>query len=278
MLINHLSHAKVPVPGFLWSWATSTLYGQFLATVRQRLSPAERQNRSRINEGEISKNYTKEQIEAILREEDFEYHRVNLPYGLSTPGMDRSPTSDLIFPESLAGKTVLDVGCGLGFFSFDAEARQASKVVGLELKESRLRQALLLKDILGSKVEFQQRDILSDPPKETFDFVLLLNVIHHLKTPEQFLRQLASLTRERLIIEFPTFADPKFKRLIGVVFPFRYNRLPLIGVSSLSKADQTFVFSPPALKAVLLEHERLFAKVDIIKSPLRGRALAICCK
>jgi SAM-dependent methyltransferase len=192
--------------------------------------------------------------------------------------MDRSPTSDLIFPESLAGKTVLDVGCGLGFFSFDAEARQASKVVGLELKESRLSKALLLKDILGSNVEFQQRDILSDPLKETFDYVLLLNVIHHLKTPEQFLRQLASLTRERLIIEFPTLADPKFKRLIGMVFHFRYNRLPLIGVSSLSKADQTFVFSPPALKAVLLEHDRLFAKIDIMKSPLRGRALAICFK
>jgi 2-polyprenyl-3-methyl-5-hydroxy-6-metoxy-1,4-benzoquinol methylase len=269
---------KAPLPSFWWSWVSSTFYGQFLLTVRQRLTPTERHNGARANEKETSRKYTKEQIESILREEDFEYHRVNLPYGLCTSGMDRSPTSDLIFPESLVGKTVLDVGCGLGVFCFDAEARQASRVVGLELKDSRLRKAFLLKDILDSKVEFQQRDILCHPLKETFDYVLLLNVIHHLKTPQQFLRQLASITRERLIIEFPTFADPKFKKLIGSIFPFWYNRLPLIGVSSLSKADQTFVFTPSAIKAILLEHEHLFSRVDIIKSPLRGRALAVCHK
>src|SRR5215831_14498747 len=143
MLASHLAHMRSPLPDFLWSWVTSTFYGQFLLTVRQRLTPAERCNGSGANEKETSRNYTKEQIESILREEDFEYHRVNLPYGLCTPGMDRSPTSDLIFTESLVGKTVLDVGCGLGVFCFDAEARQASKVVGVELKESRLRKARL---------------------------------------------------------------------------------------------------------------------------------------
>lgn len=83
--------------------------------------------------------YTKEEIEKILKEEDFEYHSVPLPYGLCTPGDDRSPTRDLIFPESLAGKTFLDVGSALGYFCFEAERRGASRVVGIELRSNRLR-------------------------------------------------------------------------------------------------------------------------------------------
>src|SRR5581483_11679778 len=75
--------------------------------------------------------YSKEQIEKILAKEDFSYHRVNLPFGLHTPGRDRSRTRDLIFRESLAGKSVLDVGSALGYFCFEAEARGASRVVGV---------------------------------------------------------------------------------------------------------------------------------------------------
>ena len=37
---------------------------------------------------------SKEEIEKILREEKFAYHRVNLPYGLHTDGQDRSATRD----------------------------------------------------------------------------------------------------------------------------------------------------------------------------------------
>src|SRR5881227_3718304 len=119
--------------------------------------------------------YTKAQIEHILREQDFEYHRVELPFGLYTPGTDRSSTRDLIFPESLSGKTVLDVGCALGYFCFEAEARGAARVVGVELDRERFRQACLLKDIIGSGVEFLQRDILREALDEQFDYVCLLN-------------------------------------------------------------------------------------------------------
>lgn len=222
--------------------------------------------------------YTKEQIEKILREHRFDYHRVNLPFGLHTPGADRSETRDLILPESLAGKTVLDIGSALGYFCFEAEERGAERVVGVELKDDRFRDALMLKDIKGSKVEFLQRDIILDPPNEGFDYVLLLNVIHHLTEPFRAMRQLASITRERLVIEFPTFADQKFRSTVEIEDPSIFNRLPLVGVSSMTEAKQTFVFTPKAIKRALLNHERLFEDVEIIRSPMQGRALAICHK
>ncbi len=227
---------------------------------------------------ETNSEYTKEDLEKLLAEHRFEYHRIDLPWGLHTSGRDRSTTRDLIFPASLAGKTILDVGCALGYFCFEAEARGAAKVIGTELKEKRFRDALLLKDIKGSKVEFFQRDIFTDPLDQQFDYVLFLNVIHHLRDPLQAISRLSSMALNRLIIEFPTFEDQKFKRTAHVRFPFFYHRLPLIGVSSRTKADQTFVFTPRAMRSMLLDDELLFKRVEILRSPMQGRAIAICHK
>jgi len=228
--------------------------------------------------------YSKEEIEKILREERFGYHRVNLPYGLHTRGRDRSQTRDLIFPESLAGKSVLDIGSALGYFCFEAEAKGAVRVLGVELDPERFRQACLLKKIIGSQVEFLQRDILQEPLDEQFDYVCLLNVIHHLDEPIRAIHQLAALARETLIIEFPTIEDVKFRGTTRIRFPKRYNRMPLIGVSSKKGTSkrpdggQTFVFTPGAIIRILQDHRPLFGNVKILDSPVPGRKIAICRK
>ena len=224
----------------------------------------------------VDSNYTRTEIEETLRERKFGYHRVDLPFGLHTPGADRSETLDLIFPGSLQERTVLDVGAALGYFSFEAEARGARKVVGVEIRERRYQDATLLKAIKGSSVDFLCRDIFLDPLEERFDYILLLNVIHHLKEPFQAIRQLAQITRERLIIEFPNFADPKFKNTAGIEDDSLFNRLPLVGVSSMPEADQTFVFTSEAIRRTLLDHEQLFTEVEILDSPIPGRQIAIC--
>ncbi|PYK31783.1 MAG: hypothetical protein DME57_02460 [Verrucomicrobia bacterium] len=230
----------------------------------------------------MNTTYSKQQIEKILQQENFAYHRINLPFGLHTPGRDRSRTRDLIFRESLTGKSVLDVGSALGYFCFEAEARGAARVLGVELDRERFRQSCLLKDIVGSEVEFLQRDILKEPLDEQFDYVCLLNVIHHLDEPIRAIHQLAAIAREFLIIEFPTFEDSKFRKTTRIRFPKRYNRLPLIGVSSKKatsqKADggQTFVFSPDAIARILQDHRPMFSEVKIIDSPVAGRKIALC--
>lgn len=226
----------------------------------------------------VNQRYDKEEIERLLRERNFEYQRIPLPFGLATPGQDRSATRDLIFPASLAGKRLLDIGCALGYFCFEAEARGATRVVGTEVKAGRFEQALLLKEIKGSGVEFLFRDITVEPLAEEFDYVCLLNVIHHVRDPIQLLRQAAALSRERLIIEFPTFDDPRFKKESRIRFASFWNRFPLIGVNPVPQSDQTFVFSPLALKAILLIRGRLFRSIDLLPSPVKGRAIAICFK
>jgi len=229
----------------------------------------------------MKSSYSKNEIEKILEENDFEYHKVKLPYDLSTPGADRHSTLKKIFPKSLDSKSVLDVGCANGFFCFEAESLGAERVVGIELTDKRFKHAVLLKQILNSSVEFMQTNILDETPTETFDYVLFLNVIHHLKDPILGLRNLAAITKDKLIIEFPTFSDPKFKKYSRIKFPFFYNKRPLIGVSSLSDndVDQTYVFSPAAITNILLDHDRLFSTIDFIDSPMGGgRKIAICKK
>ena len=64
------------------------------------------------------------------------YHVLELASGVETPGMfDMRPfVGEFGFPDSLAGKTVLDVGASNGFFSFHFEDLGAARVVAHDLR------------------------------------------------------------------------------------------------------------------------------------------------
>jgi tRNA (mo5U34)-methyltransferase len=63
------------------------------------------------------------------------YHTIDLGHGILTRGQyNLAPIVDNYgIPESLAGKSVLDVGPGHGFFAFEFERRGAARVVTTEL-------------------------------------------------------------------------------------------------------------------------------------------------
>ena len=63
------------------------------------------------------------------------YHTIDLGHGIVTPGQyDLAPFIDNYgIPDSLDGKTVLDVGPAHGFFAFEFEKRGAARVVTAEL-------------------------------------------------------------------------------------------------------------------------------------------------
>jgi len=226
---------------------------------------------------DLKKEFSKMDIEKILSEHDFKYQRVNLPFGLHTPGQDRSGTLEVIFPPSLRGKSVLDVGSAIGYFCFEAEKRGASRVLGIEPNIERFNQANILKEILSSNVEFINQDVVEYRFNEQFDYVLILNVIHHLKDPISVMRCLARITLEKMIIEFPTFSDPKYRKHTSLRFSSYYNKFPLIAVSNLEKF--TFLFTPTAIQRLLLAHEKFFNNVKFINSPMnKGRVIAIFCK
>jgi tRNA (mo5U34)-methyltransferase len=139
------------------------------------------------------------------------YHTIDLGNGVVTPGVDDSPyrLARLGLPESLAGLTVLDVGAWDGFFSFEAERRGAERVLATDKYAwsggswSSKAGFDPARRALGSKVEDLEVDGLDLAPERigTFDVVLFLGVLYHLRDPLLALEKIASVSRDLLILE-----------------------------------------------------------------------------
>ncbi len=116
------------------------------------------------------------------------WHRVPLGDGRFTPGLsDVSRLEDVfLFPSlDLTGKSVLDIGCWDGYFSFRAEQRGASRVVAMDDPDVRWGGTDgfdFLHDHFRSRVEFVKRSIYQ-PLDEQFDVVLCYGVLYHVNDP-----------------------------------------------------------------------------------------------
>jgi tRNA (mo5U34)-methyltransferase len=87
-------------------------------------------------------------------------------------------------PRDLTGKSVLDVGCNAGFYAIEMKSRGAQRVVGVDYDERYLEQARFAADVKGQDIEFRQLSVY-DLAKlgETFDIVLFMGVLYHLRHP-----------------------------------------------------------------------------------------------
>ncbi|MCE9595977.1 MAG: methyltransferase domain-containing protein [Planctomycetes bacterium] len=223
--------------------------------------------------------WTRAEIEAFLVREKPRYQRIELPYGLATEGEDRRTSSDSLLPARLDGKSVLDVGCFLGHFSHECLRRGAKSVTAMELNPDRLRQARTIAEILGLDIDFVRGDIERGTPKGPFDWVLCLNVVHHLKDPIRGLDNLVRATRERLVLEIAGLENHTARKLVfgrGLLSKLprpSLDRRPVavIGAGRKARYDELFFFTPKALQHVLLGHRNTVAKVETRASPFRGR-------
>jgi ribosomal protein L11 methyltransferase len=76
------------------------------------------------------------------------------------------------------GKTVVDLGCNLGHYSFMAARLGAARVVGLDIDENLIQAAKILRDHLGlNQVEFKRTDFLRADVGDRYDVVLLIDYI-----------------------------------------------------------------------------------------------------
>ena len=225
-------------------------------------------------------SWTKEQVERLLREEQFAYHRIELPYGLATAGADRSATADAIFPADLRGKTVLDVGCKYGFFCFEAARRGAARVVGIDVDPDSVRKARLLASCLGSPVEFELCDVEREPLAGEFDVVLCLNVLHHLADPIAALAKLSAAAREKLVLEVATFGWRDARKLrMDPLRALQLARSPVLYVAPAElreRTGQTFFVSQSGLERLLAQQGGGgFARVAQVPSGFKNRFLTV---
>ncbi len=87
-------------------------------------------------------------------------------------------------PADLSGKSVLDIGCNAGFYAQEMKRRGASRVLGIDHDEHYLRQARFAAEAEGLDIEFRQLEVYDvGALGETFDVVIFMGVLYHLRHP-----------------------------------------------------------------------------------------------
>lgn len=152
------------------------------------------------------------------------YHTVELPGGVTTPGIyDHRPYLGFYgLPADMRGNTALDVGAASGFFTFELE-RRGARVTATDLPtwqahdfsahytpelaaekadEYLLEPFLFARHALASHAERVLTNIYDISPATTgtFDLVFCGSVLVHVSDPATALRRLQSVTREAAII------------------------------------------------------------------------------
>lgn len=87
-------------------------------------------------------------------------------------------------PRDLSGCSVLDVGCNGGFYSLEMKRRGAARVLGVDSDARYLAQARFAAEVEGADIEFREMSVYELPLlDETFDIVLFMGVLYHLRHP-----------------------------------------------------------------------------------------------
>lgn len=102
------------------------------------------------------------------------------------------------------GKTVMDLGCNFGFYSFLAKRLGARKVAGVDKHYQVIKGCELLKAMNGVKgVDFYSGDFTALDISDTFDIVMLINFIGKIMVTEgiqKSLRAAERFSRDSMII------------------------------------------------------------------------------
>jgi len=118
---------------------------------------------------------------------------------LDHPGLTRSEETfhekTGLKPEDLAGKTVLEAGCGMGRFLDIVSRNPHTKVIGFDL--SLAVDAAFNNIGERSNVDIVQGDIMRPPFRVgSFDLIYSIGVLHHTPNPRKGFRALVPLIRE----------------------------------------------------------------------------------
>jgi tRNA (mo5U34)-methyltransferase len=211
----------------------------------------------------------REQIIAGLERLGPWFHRIDLGRGITTktassagePADHPLGTWEIVkrgLPEDLTGKSVLDVGCNAGFYSFEAKKRNALKVLGVDSSRLHVSQARFVSRVLGLEADFQRASLYDLSPANIgqFDVTLALGLIYHCKHLIHGLERLFLMTRELLILESAILPPELTPEPIDIPLGDGHKELlPLAWVvndpDAMEAAQNWFLPSPRCLQAML---------------------------
>lgn len=106
-----------------------------------------------------------------------------------------------LLPADVRGATVLDIGCNGGFYSLALHERGA-RVTAIDHDARFLAQARLAAEMRQADIEFHEMDVYDVTRLgRTFDIVLFMGVLYHLRHPLRALEQVAQVVGDRMIYQ-----------------------------------------------------------------------------
>lgn len=128
----------------------------------------------------------------------------------------------------LAGKRVLDVGCGGGILA-EAMARRGAQVTGIDLGEAPLAVARLHAEESGVAVDYRRISVeaLAEAQPESFEVVTCLEMLEHVPDPGSVIRACARLVKPGGQLFFSTInRNPKAYALAIIGAEYLLRMLP----------------------------------------------------
>lgn len=136
------------------------------------------------------------------------YHNVEFAKGVSSnPSnpdypMARWRVLKEVVPHDLQGKSVLDIGCNSGFFSFEMKKRNAGRVVGVDIMQYLLAQSRFGSHWFDLPMDLRECGAYDvDRLDEQFDVVVFIGVLYHLKHPLYALEKIAAVCKETMYFQ-----------------------------------------------------------------------------
>ena len=232
------------------------------------------------------------------------WHSIDLGQGVVTRGVHslehlRDNYARFNLPDDLSGKTLLDIGCWDGFYSFEAE-RHCARVTSVDCW--RPENFFKAREALNSQAEFHELSVYEVTKERlgSFDVVFFLGVLYHLRHPLLALEQVCEVTRDVAIIEthviddiFPTdhpvmefyefdelggqydnWWGPNVECLTRMARAAGFARVELLGRESTRatiKAHRRWNDKPSQVSPALRIHEVFNAVTIDYRFPRRGR-------
>jgi tRNA (mo5U34)-methyltransferase len=126
-----------------------------------------------------------------------------------------------LLPADLKGKSVLDIGCNAGFYSFEMARRGAARVVGIDSDRRYLAQARLASEVYGISLELRELDVYRVTElREQFDVVLFMGVLYHLRHPLLALDRIHDHVARDLLVFQSLLRGPDTVAPVAPDYPF----------------------------------------------------------
>jgi hypothetical protein len=139
------------------------------------------------------------------------YQRIEVDGKLYADGIDRGPEYNIIFPGPPRGKTIIDLGCHMGYYILRASNEGAKYCLGLELKKDWATVGRWVAEEKDLKVVILTDNVFSYSFDRKFDILLCLNFLHYVLSIRKMTSLLYSFdqcaTEEMVFVVWPPGDD-----------------------------------------------------------------------